>query len=107
MEQEPMTADLTHTHRWIDGELLLNGCALPHAARPSDDLMGLREALYKVAGSITDARVAELMRAASIPLHGHPIHNEAGYVAGVIRAEIKIGVDAALARLEPGEGADR
>ena len=57
---------------------------------------GLREALYQAVGAMTDARVAELMRAASVPLHGHPIHNAAGYVAALLRADMKERIDAAL-----------
>jgi hypothetical protein len=61
----------------------------------------LREALYRVVGSMTDARLDELMRAAAVPLHGHPIHNAAGYIAAILRADMKEGIDAALTQGRP------
>jgi len=60
----------------------------------------LRKALYQAVGRITDARVAELIRAGNVPLHGHPMHNAAGYVAALVRTQLKIDIDAALADLD-------
>lgn len=64
----------------------------------------LREALYRAIGSrVTDARVHELMVHAAVPLHGHPMQNSGGYVAALLRADLKDEIDKVLAHLEQEE----